>query len=131
MRTVYVGEDGVLKLGHKVFEQSVFWYLDADLETHGRRRYRFWLLNKLLKYDDSSSKWYLEFPIKDASIITTEKGNLDIMNMLHKLLDFSRNKCYYHDEILEVYEVVTSPVKREVDGFESHPAWRNPAVAQG
>ena len=35
-----------------------------------------------------------------------------------------------HDEILEVYEVVTSPVKREVDGFESHPAWRNPTVAQ-
>jgi len=48
-------------------------YLDIGCETHGRVRIRLWVSGRLLTKEDD--KYYLQFPVVNAKIFKTEKGN--------------------------------------------------------
>jgi len=62
-------------LSTKTFNDKQFFYLDFGKETHGRISFRLWVNRKLVKRDNEN-KPYIEFPISNAKIIKTEKGNL-------------------------------------------------------
>jgi hypothetical protein len=59
----------------KEFEGRRFYYLDVGSGYHGKANFRLWVNAGLVNFDEGG-KPYIEFPISNARIVKTEKGNL-------------------------------------------------------
>ena len=56
-------------------EENTFYYLEVGDMGHGRPCFHLWVNRKLVQVDERE-KEYISFPMRDAKIIRTEKGNL-------------------------------------------------------
>lgn len=64
-------------LSVKEFEGRKFYYYDFGSEAHGRTSFRLWINHKIIERlpRTEEGKIKLEFPLVDAEIVKTEKGN--------------------------------------------------------
>jgi len=58
----------------KKVEGNDFYFIKFGSEDHGRPSFLMWINKRLVQNDESGS--YIEFPIRNAKIVKTEKGNL-------------------------------------------------------
>jgi len=52
-----------------------FGYITLGSESHGRYSFKLWVNNRLIKKDEDGNE-FVEFPVKDAQVVKTEKGSL-------------------------------------------------------
>jgi len=62
-----------IKLQKKVVEGKTFYYIDIGKEEHYRPSFRLWINRQLVQTDEGGE--YISFPIQNARVIRTEKGN--------------------------------------------------------
>jgi len=56
-------------------EESTFYYLKVGKMGHGQPCFHLWINRKLVQMNQEGRE-YISFPVRDAKIIKTEKGNL-------------------------------------------------------
>jgi len=72
-------EENKVVLMEKEIEGKKFYYKNFGREVHGKISFRLWINRKLVKFDENKTP-FIEFPIKGAKIIKTDKGNLVLRN---------------------------------------------------
>lgn len=64
-----------MRLSVKEFEGKRFHFLDFGSGYHGRKNFRLWVNRQLVRHDEDGEP-IIEFPVRDAQVLRTEKGSL-------------------------------------------------------
>jgi len=73
-----------------------FYYGYIGSELHGRASFKFWVNRKLIKENENGI--YIEFPLANAEIVKTEKGNIVVRPADNKNIFVIGRKCGFRGE---------------------------------
>jgi hypothetical protein len=107
-----------ISLNRKDVEGRTFYYADIGSENHGRPTFILWVSSKLVQRNEEGE--FIEFPIINARIYTTEKGNHILKPTEGWNVYYLYTPCGYRGES---YIEVIEPQDAEILFFEN---WMSP-----
>lgn len=81
-----------VKVNFRESDGRRFYYADIGKEFHGKVSFRLWVSERFVKKGDKEE--YIEFPIFDAAVVRTEKGNFVLRPSEGKRVEYVLVRCY-------------------------------------